>query len=185
VPSPTAPRPTFIGRRDFLVGAGRAAAGIAFVAITASACGEPAPPPVDPLAAQLDLATADAAMARAATATAVSDTVNALTQVASERAEHARALAADIARAAGRPAPTDTSSVVSPALSTTTATAAAGTTSPPPPSVKDVVAALRRSAESAAQLAPTLSGYRAGLMGSITAACTTSYTVGLGDREVS
>ncbi len=140
----------------------------------------------------MDLATADAAMARAATAAAVPDAVNALTQVASQRAEHARALALEIARAAGRPAPTDASSASSSAASSATSVAGtpgtAGTMTsppPPPPSVKDVLSALRRSADSAAQLAPTLSGYRAGLMGSIAAACTTSYTVGFGDREAS
>lgn len=42
-----------------------------------------------------------------------------------------------------------------------------------------MVAALRRSADSAAALVPGLSGYRAGLMGSIAAACTAAYTVGL------
>ena len=45
--------------------------------------------------------------------------------------------------------------------------------------MKDVIAALRRSADSAAQLASTQSGYRAGLLGSISASCTASYTVGL------
>ena len=45
--------------------------------------------------------------------------------------------------------------------------------------MKDVIAALRRSADGAAQLASTLSGYRAGLLGSIAASCTASYAVGL------
>jgi hypothetical protein len=45
--------------------------------------------------------------------------------------------------------------------------------------VADVVAALRSSADSATKLAPTLSGYRAGLMGSIAASCVTAYTVAL------
>ena len=45
--------------------------------------------------------------------------------------------------------------------------------------MRDVAEALRKSAESATKLVPTLSGYRAGLMGSIAAACTASYTVGL------
>jgi hypothetical protein len=42
-----------------------------------------------------------------------------------------------------------------------------------------VVGALRTSADNAAKLVPTLSGYRAGLMGSIAAACTAAFTVGL------
>ena len=151
------------------------------LAVTVSACGSPPPPPVDPLEAQLNLATADAATARAAATVAPPDLVAALTQVASERAEHARVLAVEIARAAGRPAPTETTGTTGTAdITTSTTSTAAGTTSPPPPpTAKDVAAALRRSADSAAQLAPTLSGYRAGLMGSIAASCTTSFTVGL------
>ena len=43
----------------------------------------------------------------------------------------------------------------------------------------DVVKSLRASAASASQLASTSSGYRAGLLGSIAAACTASYTVAL------
>jgi hypothetical protein len=180
VPSQTAPRPASIGRRDFLAGFGRAAAGMTLLAVTVSACGEPAPPPVDPLAAQLDSATADAAMARAAATAAAPDLVAALTQVASERAEHARVLAVEIARAAGGPAPTDNTPTT-----TTTTTTGAASPPPPPPSVDDVIAALRRSADSAGQLAPTLQGYRAGVMGSIAASCTTSHTVGLGRPEAS
>ena len=75
--------------------------------VTASACGSAAEPEVDPLQAQLDLATADAEMARAAAAAAAPPLVPALTQIAAERAEHAQALAEEIARAAGAPAPTD------------------------------------------------------------------------------
>jgi hypothetical protein len=42
-----------------------------------------------------------------------------------------------------------------------------------------VVRSLRASADSARQLAGTSSGYRAGLLGSIAASCTASYTVAL------
>ncbi|MGC2564215.1 MAG: hypothetical protein WA488_00505, partial [Mycobacterium sp.] len=49
----------------------------------------------------------------------------------------------------------------------------------PPPPLADVVRSLRASATSASQLASTSSGYRAGLLGSIAAACTASYTVAL------
>ena len=45
--------------------------------------------------------------------------------------------------------------------------------------VRDVAEALKKSAESATKLVPTLAGYRAGLMGSIAAACTAAHTVGL------
>jgi hypothetical protein len=41
------------------------------------------------------------------------------------------------------------------------------------------VGALRKSADSAAELVPSLSGYRAGLLGSIAASCTAAFTVAL------
>ena len=48
-----------------------------------------------------------------------------------------------------------------------------------PPTAKDVIGALRQSADSATELAAKFSGYRAGLLGSIAAACTAAYTVAL------
>jgi len=42
-----------------------------------------------------------------------------------------------------------------------------------------VINSLRASAASAGQLATTTSGYRAGLLGSIAAACTAAYSVAL------
>jgi hypothetical protein len=45
--------------------------------------------------------------------------------------------------------------------------------------VADVVTSLRAAADSAAKLASTSSGYRAGLLGSIAASCTASYSVAL------
>ena len=169
MPSPPADS-GILRRRDVLLGFGRGAAGLVLLSVTAAACGS-APPEIDPLQAQLDLATADSDMARAATAAAAPPLVPALTQIAAERADHARALAVEIARAAGAPSPTTT-------VTTTTTTTATGTAAPPP-SVKDVIATLRRSADGAAQLASTQSGYRAGLLGSISASCTASYAVGL------
>ena len=80
----------------------------------------------------------------------------ALTEVAAERSRHATALIEEIARAARQPTPTSSDSAAP-----TTTSAAAG----PPPSVDDVVATLRSSADSATKLAPSLSGYRAGLLG--------------------
>ena len=102
--------------------------------------------------------------------------VPALIEVSAERARHATALVEELSRAAGKPTPT-------PGADTTSTTASATSTPTPPSSVGDVVAALRRSADNAAKLAPTLSGYRAGLMGSIAAACTTSWMVGLTPAE--
>ncbi|HNA52417.1 MAG TPA: hypothetical protein PK594_16320, partial [Mycobacterium sp.] len=71
------------------------------------------------------------------------------------------------ARAAGKP-------TVTPAEPSTPTTAASAG---PPPSVQDVVDSLRASADSATRLVPTLSGYRAGLVGSIAASCASSFTV--------
>jgi hypothetical protein len=45
--------------------------------------------------------------------------------------------------------------------------------------VSDVINALRASADSATRLVGTESGYRAGLLASIAASCTASYTVAL------
>jgi hypothetical protein len=45
--------------------------------------------------------------------------------------------------------------------------------------VSDVIDALRASAETATRLVASSSGYRAGLLGSVAASCTASYTVAL------
>jgi hypothetical protein len=120
----------------------------------------PAPPAVDELKSQLTLARRDSELAAAAAAAAEKPVSTALTEVAAE-----------IARLAVNPTSTS-SETTSP---TTTSSAAAA----PPPSLADVVKSLRASAASASQLAGTSSGYRAGLLGSIAAACTASYTVAL------
>ncbi|EFD62967.1 LOW QUALITY PROTEIN: predicted protein, partial [Mycobacterium tuberculosis EAS054] len=49
----------------------------------------------------------------------------------------------------------------------------------PPPAVSDVIDSLRTSAGEASRLVATTSGYRAGLLASIAASCTASYTVAL------
>ena len=95
------------------------------------------------------------------------DVARALTQVASERSEHAQALSDEIARITGKP------------TTSTTTTTTTGATPANAPTAEDVVAALRKSADSAGQLAAQLSGYRAGLLGSIAASCTAAYTVAL------
>ena len=142
------------------------------------------PPAPDPLEAELESARADSELAAAAAAAAPREIAPALSVVADERARHATALVEELARAAGKPTPTETPSAAPETKDSETTdsetTDSAATAAPaPPPTLADVIAALRRSAESAARLAPTLSGYRAGLAGSIAAACTTSYTVGL------
>lgn len=161
--------PTAIDRRRVLTGAGV----LALLAVAAPACGSaPTPPGVDDLEAQRRLAQRDSELAAAAGA-AVTDPDDkalsaALEQVSLERAEHARALATEIARAAGKPAPE---------LPETTTPAAVQDASTP--EVSQVVNALRAAADSAGKLAATSSGYRAGLLASIAAACTASYTVAL------
>jgi len=143
---------------------------------TVTACGSDRAPEPDPLEAQLASARGDADLAAGAAKTAAPDLAPALLVVADQRRRHATALIEELARAAGKPTPSETaSSDASPAP--TPAKPAS-----PPPTLRDVVAALRRSADSAAALAPTLSGYRAGLIGSIAAACTTFYTVALPDK---
>jgi len=162
---PTVP---VVTRRRVLAGG----AVLAALGITATACGsrQDQPPAVDPLEAQLTLARHDSDLAAAAATTESSRVAAALKQVASEREQHATALSAEIARVAGITSSTSSST-------TTTTTTSAATR--PPPALSDVVGSLRASAASAGQLATTESGYRAGLMGSIAAACTAAYTVGL------
>lgn len=154
-------------RRRVLVNGGRGLLALTLIGAAATACGSNSPPAPDPLGAQLDAARRDSDLATAAAKAAAPAFVPALTVVADHRARHAAALVEEIARAAGEPTPTSTSSPTS----TTSAQAA------PPPSVQDVVTALRTSADSAVKLTPTLSGYRAGLLGSIAASCTTAVTV--------
>ena len=160
------PRPPLtITRRRMLFGA----AALALLGGTATACGaSPPSPEVDELAAELDRARTDSQLATdAAAATPPPPTAQALTAVASERSAHAQALSDELVRMAGKDASTTTS--------TTSATAAPAKT----PTTDDVIAALRQSADSAAQLAAKQSGYRAGLLGSIAASCTAAYTVAL------
>lgn len=160
---------TALDRRRVLTGAGL----FALLALTAPACGsKPAPPAVDDLEAQRELARRDSELAAAAGAALTgSDSQSqaaALEQVAAERAEHARALATEIARVSGKPAPETTE--------TTTTTTVPDA---PAPTVAQVVNALRTAAEGAGKLAVASSGYRAGLLASISASCTASYAVAL------
>ena len=146
-------------------------AALAVVGVTGVACGESSPPPeLADLMTQLDMARSDSQLASDAASAAKPPQRPALAAVSSERSKHAEALADEIARLTRQPA-TSTSA-------TTTSTAAQAS----PPTAKDVVAALQKSAESAGRLATVMSGYRAGLLGSIAASCTAAYTVALGSR---
>ena len=144
-------------------------AALAVLGSAVPACSSPpAPPAVDELEAQLTLARRDSELATAA-AVGASQPVNAaLIEVAAERTKHAQALTTEIARLAVNPTSTSREETTP----TTTPTAAA-------PPLADVVRSLRASADSARQLAGTSSGYRAGLLGSIAASCTASYSVAL------
>lgn len=151
---------------------------LAVLGAVTPACGSrPSPPAVDELESQLTLARRDGELATAAAA-ALPASRTALTEVASERSQHAQALAAEIARVADKSASTS-----SEATSATSTGPAATNPQAPPPSLSDVVNALHESADSAAALATRLSGYRAGLLGSISAACTAAYKVALAVEE--
>ncbi|BAV42324.1 conserved alanine rich membrane protein [Mycobacterium ulcerans subsp. shinshuense] len=155
-------------------------AALAALGVVVSACGEspPKPPAVEELLAPLEQARHDSALASAA-AGAIGNPPQiaaALTVVANQRAAHARALATEIARAAGKlvSATSETSSS-SPSPSATEPQAPP----PPPPPLSDVVDSLRQSAEDANRLVTTTEGYRAGLLASIAASCTASCQVAL------
>ncbi len=159
-----------LSRRRALIRGGQGLLTLAVLGAAIPACGSDQAPEPDPLTAELAAARSDAALAAAA-AQALPALAPALRVIADERSRHATALVEELARAAGKPTP-------EPGSDSTTATA---TESPPagPPGVREVADALRRSADAAAALVPTLSGYRAGLVGSIAASCTAAYTVGL------
>lgn len=172
-----------LSRRRVLVHSGRAVLAFAAVGTFVAACGAEQPHEPDPLESELAAARSDAALAAAA-AQGAPGLAPALRVIADERSRHAAALVEELARAAGRPTPapdspdatSDSSSPGSPGSPGPSQTA-----TPPvrPPGVREVAEALRRSADSAAKLAPTLSGYRAGLVGSIAAACAAAHSVGL------
>jgi hypothetical protein len=150
--------------------AGGAALAVLGVGVSACSQSPPKPPVVEELLGPLDQARRDSAVASAA-ATAIG---LALTVVATQRGAHARALSTEISRVANKA----TSSTSETAGSSRSPTGAAAPPPPPPP-VSDVIDALRASAESASRLVATSSGYRAGLLASIAASCTASYTVAL------
>lgn len=173
-PSPASTGPKSLSRRRVLA---LALFGPITVGSATAACGRSGTPGPDPLEDQLKAARRDSAMAAAAVKTAPPPAVPALTVIATERSRHAEVLLEELSRAAGKPIPTA-------AEAPPDASTAPTTDKPvPPPSVDDVARALRESADSAAKLAPTLSGYRAGLLGSIAAACATSLAVGFNSTE--
>ncbi|MDV6261399.1 hypothetical protein [Rhodococcoides yunnanense] len=169
VPTPIAP--FALSRRGLFRLAGAAALYAATVS-TVAACAEDeiSGPALDSLTAQLRAARSDAADATAA-ATAIPDYAAALGVVAAQRTEHADALDTEIARATGATTDTSSTDTTVPASTTTVAPPA------PPPDIAAVRETLTTSARSAAEAARNESGYRAGLLGSISASCTVSALV--------
>jgi len=162
-------------RRGVLAGG----AALAALGVVVSACGEPPPKPaaVEDLFGPLDQARHDSALAGAAAAAVGNppQVAAALAVVATQRAAHARALSAEIWRSSAKLGATSTTSSETASPSPTGEAAPP----PPPPPLSDVVESLRASAESAGRLVATSSGYRAGLLASIAASCTASYSVAL------
>ncbi|MDY6998260.1 MAG: hypothetical protein SW019_16805 [Actinomycetota bacterium] len=160
-----------VSRRRLLVGA----ATLVALTVTVAGCGSAPPPPdLDDLTTALDRARSDSRLATETAERTRGPVAQALEAVAAERSAHAEALADEIVRLTGQAAPT-----TSVTAGTTTATSSTSSVADPPPTVDDVIGALRTSAESATTSAAVLSGYRAGLLGSIAAACTAAYTVAL------
>lgn len=170
---------TNIDRRRFLL----SAAALSLLGVTATACGSTPPPPeLADLTALLDRARADSTLAtEAAGALPPQDaTARALTAVANERSAHAQALSDELTRMTGEAPPSPSATSAPSSASPSPGTSA---TPAPVPNADDVVAALEQSADQATAVAARLSGYRAGLVGSIAASCTAAYKVALdGER---
>ncbi|MEV0669686.1 hypothetical protein [Mycobacterium sp. NPDC050441] len=165
-----------ISRRRVLL----SAAALALLGATAACSTTTSQPDVDDLTAQWDRARADSALAADAAAAQPpqAPVTRALNAVTTDRTAHAKALSDELTRMTGTaPANAATST-----KSTAKAAPGAGTNTSAP-SVDDVVNALKESADRAAGLARRLSGYRAGLLGSIAASCTAGYTVALGGAQ--
>lgn len=168
-PGPDPGSPPALSRRRVLAGGSRGLLALALIGTAVTACGSTGSSGPDPLEAELSAARADSELAAAAAKSAPPGIAPALIELSAVRARHATALVEELSRAAGQPTPT----------SSAAATPASAPPAAPAPRPQDVIAALRRAGENAAKLAPTLSGYRAGLLGSIAAACTTASTIGL------
>lgn len=154
--------PRSLSRRDLLIGG--AALGVAVVAVACQQTPD-VKPEVDALQAQIDLAVRDAATATA-TAGANAELAPTLSAIAGIRTSHAAALTQELGRIPG-------------AEATTRSTSSATTTASAPPPVDKLKTQLKDSARAAMDLATTQSGYRAGLLASISAACASAAEVDL------
>jgi hypothetical protein len=142
----------------------RAGVLLAVAAPLAAACtSQSAPPPPDPLRQLLTAATKEAATAKAA-ATAFTDNGPTLAVIAAVRLQQAKALRAEVNRAAGRPAN---------ATPTTPPTTTAAQPKLPDESTvtTQLLQGLATAQRQAAALMPKLPRYRTGLVGSVAAGC--------------
>ncbi|WP_245649460.1 hypothetical protein [Nocardia shimofusensis] len=155
-------RASSFDRRTALRAAGAGALGALTVAAVAACAEEPVHDP-DPLATHELQARADAAAASAAIALAP-HLQSLLSTIAAQRTEHAEALAAEIARLVGVYGDGTTPVHKTRPPSAPPAAIAA-------PGIEQLRDQLSRSRRATAELAVTLSGYRAGLLASISAAC--------------
>ncbi|GAB2441813.1 hypothetical protein GCM10027262_51970 [Nocardia tengchongensis] len=153
-----------VNRRSALRLAGGGALAVAAVGATAACTKNEAPAAPDPLLAQETSALTDAAAAKAAIATAP-DRAGVLQTIADQRTAHAQALRTEIDRAIGVYGDGTT-----PSRRTPPPTAIAVTT---PVTVAALRTQLGAAQRSSADLSATLSGYRAGLLASISACCAT------------
>lgn len=146
-----------MSRRTLLRWSSVVLGGVGAVSLTACGGADDADSEPDPLIAQAQRARTDAATAAALVAV-TPELAEALTTIDAERTVHADTLDAEIARAAGTTA-------------TTTPPSATAAPAAEPATVQALRERLARSQRDAAGLARTLQGYRAGLLGSISAAC--------------
>ncbi len=170
-PNPVSPQRSpsrVLDRRALLRSAGGGAAAVVAVSALA-ACADKTPAAPDVLVTQEVSARTDAAWAKAAIAAAPEHTV-ALNLVAAQRLQHADALRAEIDRAVGVYGDGTKPKSATPPVAEPTAPT-------PPPTVAAVRARLADAQRAAAQLATAQTGYRAGLLASISACCATHAAV--------
>ncbi|MGW6727502.1 hypothetical protein ACWF9G_16500 [Nocardia sp. NPDC055029] len=165
------------GRRTILRLVGAGAVGLPALSVLTACAEDDTVHAPDPLAAQEILARADAAAAQAAIALAPRFQA-ALTTIATERGAHADALRTEIDRVIGvygdGTTPVHrTGEITVPGPDGQPVPASAVQTATQPLTIAQLRDQLARSQQSAAALARTESGYRAGLLASISAACAT------------
>ncbi|APB00331.1 hypothetical protein NS506_06295 [Nocardia seriolae] len=167
IPDPPGSTPSpasAVNRRAALRLAGGGALAVAAVGALAACTKDETPAAPDPLLALESSALAETAAANAAIAT-MPERAGALKVIADQRTAHAQALRTEIDRAIGVYGDGTT-----PGRRTPPPTAVSVIT---PVSLTDLRSNLQNSQRAAADLAVTLSGYRAGLLSSISASCAT------------